>query len=200
MKIVEDIRARLMNVFLPWQARLSSLLEAEVLPRYRQLAIREQRLVLTASLMLPLMFVIFALILPIQDKQHALRGELASLQKRAAEAQKLAALLVRQGGPKAAKPVNILAAVERLASKFKLRKTMTRIRPQPVSAGQGQSLILQMKNAPYDQVIRFIYTLVEEHLDLNSMKIQQGKSAGLVHVQMVIAGRGGLWKIFGPKR
>jgi len=201
MKILEDIRARLMDVLLPWQTRLSSLLEAEVLPRYRQLAMREQRLVLAASLMLPLMFVVFALILHIQDKQHALRGELVSLQKQAAEAQKLAALLVKKGGSgKAAKPVNILATVERLARKFKLRKAMTRIRPQPVAAGQSQRLMLQMKNAPYDQVIRFTYTLAEEHLDLSSMKIQQGESAGVVHVQMVIAGGGGVWKIFDRKR
>ncbi|MDX8407963.1 MAG: type II secretion system protein GspM [Mariprofundaceae bacterium] len=178
-----------MEILLPWQARLRALFEAEVLPRYQQLEVREQRLVLAAAILLPLLLLIFGVILPIQDKQRALRADLVALQHQAAEAQQLASSIRQQGvSGKPRSSVNVLAAVERLARQFKLRQSMTRIRPQPVAEGRKQRLMLQMKNAPYEQVVRFTQALAGEHLGLNSLKIQQGKSPGLVHIQAVIEG------------
>ncbi len=189
MKLVEEMRLRFTEVFLAWQTRLRALFESVVLPRYQQLEMREQRLVLGAAILLPLMLLIFAVMLPIQDKQRALRSDLLALQHQAVEAQQLASSIRRQGvSGKPAKTVNVLAAVERLARQFKLRQSMTRIRPQPVAEGRKQRLMLQMKNAPYEQVVRFTQALAAEHLGLSSIKIQQGKSAGLVHVQAVIEG------------
>jgi len=61
-------------------------IETELLPRYQQLESREQHLVLIAAVLLPLMLIVFGWLLPLQDRQKALRAELAQVQAQAAEA------------------------------------------------------------------------------------------------------------------
>jgi len=77
--------------------------EQEWLPRYQQLDNREQRLVLVAAVLLPVMIVLFGLILPLKDRHDALRENLVAVQSQAVEAEKMARYLVehaaeRKGG------------------------------------------------------------------------------------------------------
>jgi len=189
MKLIEGLRLRLMDAVSPWQIRARAVLVSEVQPRYQQLAPRERRMVLAASVLLPLMVLWFGIMLPLHDRQQALLADLEVLQQQAEEAQYLATQAGKQGdGGKAAQPVNLLASVEQLARQLQLREFMTRIRPQS-AAGGGQRLMLELKNAPYEQVIRFSHALANENLELYSIKIQLGASAGLVHVQAVIEGK-----------
>ena len=180
---------QLQNGYQQAQGQAQNWLQSQLLPRYQQLEIREQRVLLAAAVILPMAILIFGILLPMQDKQKALQAELAALQQQAETAEALAIQLVESvsTGKQTGEQTPLLATVERLARHSKARKYMTRIRPQPSVSGTGQRLMLQLKNVPFDANIRFIDALARENLGVNSMKIQAGTSAGLVHVQAMIS-------------
>lgn len=185
---MNNIVRRIQNRYGVTQGQAGSWREPWLL-RYRGLQLRERRLILTAAVLLPLMILVFGIALPLQDRQKALQAELSSLQQQAAEAEQLAERLMavdtkqQNGG----KPVNLMTAVEGLARQGKVREYMTRIRPQASTDSQSQSLMLQLKNVPYKAAISFVDAIAREHLGLSSIKIQAGKSTGLVHLQAVIS-------------
>jgi type II secretory pathway component PulM len=156
--------------------------------RYRGLQVREQQLILTAAILLPFIILIFGIFLPLQDQQKILKAELAALQQQAAEAERLAdhLMAVDLQYKNSGKPVNLMTMVEQLARQGKVRKFMTRIRPQPSVDNKSQSLMLQLKNVPYKTAISFVDAIAREQLGLSSIKIQGGNSSGLVHLQAVI--------------
>ncbi|MDX8406663.1 MAG: type II secretion system protein GspM [Mariprofundus sp.] len=178
------------NRLLLWVEPLSAparqWLQAELAPRYEQLERREQRLVVVATTLLPLMLLLFLVILPMQDRQIQLRHSVAALQLQAREASQLAAQLLASGGGKALQPVNVLSSVERIARQSNVRQYMTRIRPQNRPDNKGQFLMVQLKSAPYKDIVRFVDALAKAKLNLSSMKIKAAGSAGLAHAQAVI--------------
>jgi len=180
---------QLQNGYQQAHGQAQSWLQSRILPRYQQLGIREQRILLFAAVILPMAILIFGILLPMQDKQKALQTELASLQQQVETTEMLAKQLAESGttGNQTKQQTPLLATVERLARLSKAREYMTRIRPQPSVGGTGQRLMLQLKNIPFDANVRFVDALAREHLGLNSMKIQAGSSAGLVHVQAMIS-------------
>ena len=133
-----------------------------------------------------LIFLVFLVILPMQDRQHELRQSVAALALKAAEAEHLAHRLIASGGAKNVQPVNVLSAVERIARESHVRQYMTRIRPQNSPGSKDQQLMVQLKDAPYQDIVRFMNALAQAKMALNSMKIQAGESAGLVHAQALI--------------
>jgi len=164
--------------------------EDTVLPRYQQLESREQRMVLIAMVLLPLMLIVFGWLLPLQDRQKVLHAELTQLEKQAIEAEKLALYLnqhasEQKGG--AASNENLLTVVDRLARQTQVRNFMTRIKPNTSPDGHEQ-LMVRMKDAPYDATLRFIHTLAGHHLDLDTLKLQAAGSPGHIHVRVVISG------------
>ena len=177
------------NGYQQAHGQAQSWLQSRILPRYQQLEMREQRVLLAAAVILPMAILIFGILLPMQDKQAALQAELAGLQQQAETAEALAIQLAESETTekKTGEQAPLLATVERLARLSKAREYMTRIRPQPSVSGTGQRLMLQLKNVPFEANVRFVDALAREHLDLNSMKIQAGTSAGLVHVQAMIS-------------
>ena len=180
---------QLQNGYQQAHGQAQSWLQSRILSRYQQLEIREQRILLFAAVILPMAILIFGILLPMQDAQKALQAELVGLQQQAETAEALAIQLAESGsiGKQPEQQAPLLATVERLARHSKARKYMTRIRPQPSVGGTGQRLMLQLKNIPFDASVRFVDALAREHLGLNSMKIQAGTSAGLVHVQAIIS-------------
>jgi len=168
-------------------APLCQWVNAELLPRYQRLDRREQRLVVTASCLLPAMALVFLVILPMQDRQKDLRQSVAALKLQAMEAGQLARRLLVSGKVKTSEqPMNLLASVERMARRNKVREYMTRIRPQNTPGAKGKKLMLQLKNAPYSDMIHFVDALSKAKMTITSIKIQTGASAGRVHVKMVI--------------
>jgi len=164
--------------------------EQEWLPRYRQLDSREQRLVLVAAVLLPVIIILFGLLLPLKDRHDALRENLTAVQVQAVEAEKMARYLVehaaeRKGGSAAE---NMMTTVERLARQTGVRRFMTRITPQITPDGGQKRLMISMKNAPYDATLKFIHALAERNLGLNSLKLQAADSPGHVHVRAVLSG------------
>jgi len=165
-------------------------IETELLPRYQQLESREQHLVLIAAVLLPLMLIVFGWLLPLQDRQKALRAELAQVQAQAAEAEDLAQYLKLHAAEKkgtGAVSENLLSMVDRLARQTQVRSFMTRIKPSQSPDGH-ERLMLSMKEAPYDATLRFIHALAMHHLGLKTLKLQMGKTPGHVHVRAIING------------
>jgi len=179
-------RERVQDMVKQLLAPLRQWVNAELAPRYQRLDRREQQLVIAASCLLPVMLLVFMVILPMQDRQRYLRQRVETLQLQAMEARHLARQLLVNGKAKGVQPVSVLASVERMARQSKVREYMTRIRPQNTPGDRGRKLILQLKNAPYSDIVRFIDALSKEELLINSVKIQAGASAGRVHVKMVI--------------
>jgi len=167
---------------------MNQLFEEQLLPRYQQLEAREQKIVLAASLLLPLMFILFGLILPLQDRQIALQKELNLAQIDSNKAESMASYLIRHAAdPKSNNATeNLLTAVERLARQTNVRSFITRIKPQTSPDGGTQQLMLHFKNAPYDAVLRFVHTLAKQNLGLKRMKLQTSNTPGHVHVQSII--------------
>lgn len=163
--------------------------EEKLLSRYQQLEGREQRIVLVAALLIPQMIIVFGLILPLKERQDALRSEVAAVQLKVAEAERLALYLTKNavslkasgGGGE-----NLLSIVERLARQTSVREFMTRIKPQPSLNSGEQQLMLNIKDAPYDAILSFIHALASHNLGLSSLKLQATDSPGRVHVSAVI--------------
>ena len=163
--------------------------EEHVLARYQQLEGREQRLVLAAAVLLPLMILVFGLMLPLKDRQEQLRAEVQAVQTQVAEAERLALFLTEHavelkatGGASQ----NLLGTVEQLARQTNVRSFMTRIKPQPSLNSGEQQLMLSIKDVPYDAVMRFMHALASRNLGLNSLKFQATAAPGKIHVQAVI--------------
>jgi len=174
---------------MPWIS-LRERLEASLLPRYQQLESREQRVLLFAAIVLPLILVVFGLLLPLQDHQQALQKQLTAAQIQAAEAEQLALFLSQHASELQSSggvQQNLLTTVEGLARQTSVRSFMVRIKPHTLPDGSEQ-LMLRMKDAPYDATLRFIHALASHKLGLSSLKLQPAKVSGHIHVRAVITG------------
>ena len=181
------MREKLMTLLSPLQQRI----ETEWLPRYQQLDRREQRLLLGAAVLLPILMVVFGLILPMQDRQQALRHDLSTVAKQAAEAEQLSQYLIRhpahQGS--AATSDHLLITVEQLARKTGVRQYMTRLKPQNSPDGTSQRLMIRMKDAPYDATLRWVHALAGAHAGLTSLKIQATDKPGYIQLRAMLTNR-----------
>jgi len=169
---------------------LRQVFDEQVLPRYQQLESREQKIVLAAAVLLPLMMIVFGLMLPLQDRQRALQQELSVVQGQSAEADQLAAYLMKHGAQSglSKRTESLLSTVEQIARQTHVRRFMTRIKPQVSPGGGAQRLMLRIKDAPYDAMLRFVQALAKRELGLKSLKFQAAKTPGYVHVNAIIIG------------
>ncbi|MDQ6992719.1 MAG: type II secretion system protein GspM [Mariprofundus sp.] len=182
----ESFRNSMYRLLEPLLLAVQKTMASDVMPRYMQLELREKYLVLGAAVLLPIMILIFLLILPLQDRQIALQKQAASLHLQAEKAATLAQQLQSGGTQSKAQPVNLLSSVERIAREGAVRQYITRIRPQNRPGDKQQLLMVQLKNAPYQDIVRLMDALGRAKLEIKSMKINATASAGLVHVQTVI--------------
>jgi len=155
-----------------------------VMPRYYDLQPREQRLVVGAALVLPLIVLLFGLLLPAQDERRAEAARLVALQDQLTIASQLADQLTQAEAVSV--PSNVLAAVEELARTHAVRSFMTRIKPQTDLSGH-QKLLLQMKNAPFAKVVPFIHGVTARGLVIEQVKLLATKMPAMVDLQMVLA-------------
>jgi len=170
---------------------LQMLFEEHLLPRYQQLENREQTIVLAAAVLLPLIIIVFGLILPLQDRQQILLKELTLVQNKATEADTLATYLNEHAAELNANTgtESLLTTVERLARQTKVRRFITRIKPQSSPTLGQQGLLLRIKDVPYDATLRFVHALAKRGLGLKSMNIQTTKTPGYIHLNAIITGR-----------
>jgi len=160
------------------------LLEQKWMPYYQSLAAREQRILLFAVVVLPVMLFIFVILLPLNDAKNSKQITLQVLQKQVNEAEQLAVQLQAKGTIQKAKG-NTMSVVDQVARMVQVRQFITRLRPQIGSHGK-QRLLIQMRVAPYDKTVMFFEALSKKGLSLIQVKFQQSEQQGYIHVQAVI--------------
>ncbi|MDQ6970895.1 MAG: type II secretion system protein GspM [Mariprofundus sp.] len=170
--------------------QLKQSVQIHLMPRYQQLERSEQKILLLASIVLPLMIIVFGIMLPLQDKQHTLQQAVHIAQSQATEAKQLASYLNTHAKASRSndKVESLLTTVERLARQSKVRSFISRIKPQTSPNATQQHLMLRLKNVPYAAALRFIHALAEQQLNLKSMKIQSTSAAGIVNLYAIISG------------
>lgn len=164
--------------------KLNAIWQQRFAPRYDALAESEQRIIKIAAIVLPIIIFIFGIVLPVADKNTALKNDVQKLSAQVAEANQLADVLVKKPKQQGANNSNLLSHVDNLARQSGVRQFMTRLRPQPVIGGK-QQLQTQIKNAPYKSIAAFIAKLESSGLNVSRIKIQ-AVSAGIVNVQATI--------------
>jgi len=168
---------------------IQQFIAEHISPRYQQLESREQTIVMAAAIILPLLIMVFGWMLPLNDSQKALHKELILAQTQAIEADQLATYLLAH----AADPTsnsgtsNLLTSVEQLARQQHIRQFISRIKPQRSLKNNKQSLMLRLKNVPYDHILRFIHALAEKGLNLKTLKLQTSKTPGIVQAHIIIS-------------
>ena len=165
------------------QSYWPSIVEKHWLPYYQSLAERERRIVLFTAVVLPMVLLVFAVILPLNDAHQNKQLTLHALQQQVIEAEGLAARLQGQGGVQT--HGSVMSVVDQVARATHVRQFMTRLRPQ-IGGNDGQRLLIQMRDAPYDKTMLFFRTLPEKGLSLIQVKLQQAEHKGYIHVQAVI--------------
>ncbi|OIP99004.1 MAG: hypothetical protein AUK35_08495 [Zetaproteobacteria bacterium CG2_30_46_52] len=163
--------------------------ENNVEPKYQALEQREQRIVLIAAIVLPIILFVFGLVMPILDKNKALQADITSYAAKLSEAQQLASTLAANPGQaesNSGSNSNLLSQVDKLARSTNVRTFMTRLRPQQIMGG-ASTIQVQMKDVPYASVVAFISALEKANLSITNLKLQSA-STGLVQAQVVIGG------------
>jgi len=160
--------------------------QEEMLPRYRRLSPREQRLLIFTTIALPVLLFVYGIWLPVTDRIHALRDAMPVLQDQLHEAQTLADRL-QQGERRPAGKRNALALVQQAAQASGVRQYITRIKPQP-GMGGGQRLLIRLHQAPYPNLVRFLDLLAKDGLALGRSKLLAGNKPGLLDADLLAEG------------
>jgi len=155
-----------------------------VLPWYQRLQQREQRLVLATSVALPLLIIVFGLWLPLHDDAKQIRSVMPELQAQLSEAQLLADKVVK-GGVKSAAQSDLLTVVDAAARGSNIRQFITRIKPQPGTS--GQSVLVQLRKAPYNDTVRFFSQMANQGVATERAKLSDVEANGLVDVDITFS-------------
>ncbi|OIO69518.1 MAG: hypothetical protein AUJ58_05615 [Zetaproteobacteria bacterium CG1_02_55_237] len=155
-----------------------------VLPWYQHLQQREQRLVLGTSVILPLLIVVFGMWLPLRDEAMQISSTMPELQAQLLEAQLLADK-VAKGGVKSAAQGDLLTVVDTAARGSNIRQFITRIKPQ--LGVSGQSVLVQLRKAPYADTVRFFTQMANQGVSTERAKLSDVEANGLVDVDITFS-------------
>lgn len=181
MESLNKLNSQVSGFLSSIRIRLMEFFDSYILSRYEALTSREQKVVLTAALILPVMIVVFGLLLPLHDRHQQLLKQLAAMTSQALEAEELVSVIHRNGGTYSG---DLLSLIEKLARQVGVRGYMTRIRPQP--SANGQQLLLEFKDVPYQKALVFLHSLAERKQEFSHLRMQAGSADGLVHLRIVI--------------
>lgn len=164
--------------------RARASMHGSLLPWYQGLSLREQRLVASAAALCCIGFVVFGIVMPMQQREAAMQQAVARLAEQAREARVLADRL-QQGD--SAPRADLLSVVEQVAIRAGVRRYMTRIRPQTGADGTRQ-LSLQLEAVPYAEVVGFVAALQRRHVGMVRLRMQAADRPGYVHVEAAASG------------
>jgi len=178
-----------MKSFMTEQSgRVTAILQQHLLPRYQQLQQREQRLLLATAIVLPLLILVFGVWLPLRDEAAAIRAAMPALQAQLAEANLLAGKVTAggtAGGAKTAAQGDLLTRVDTAARTGNIRQFITRIKPQPGLS--GQSVLVQLRKAPYADSVRFLAAMAGQGVGSERAKLSDVEANGLVDVDITFS-------------
>jgi len=155
-----------------------------VLPWYLRLQQREQRLVLSTSVILPLLIVVFGLWLPLRDEAMHIRSTMPELQTQLVEAQLLAGK-VAKGEVKSVTQGDLLTVVDSAARSSNIRQFITRIKPQP--GVSGKRVRVQLRKAPYADTVRFFSQMANQGVATERAKLNDVEANGIVDVDITFS-------------
>jgi len=163
---------------------LKDLVYSKVLPRYQALQKREQHIVLTAVVVLPVALFVFGLWLPLTNEIHDVRKILPDIEQQYSEVQLLAKKLKRDGKQKGNQ--NLLTTVEQSAQASHVRSSIVRLKPQP-DMNEKKRLQIRMQAVPYQSLIYFFYKLAQAGISLDRAKILASAKPGMLDVDLLAA-------------
>lgn len=155
--------------------------------RYRELAVREQRILLAAAILLPVILVIFGLWLPLQDRHAELQHQLIKAQQQADEALALARVLqasVGKAGDRKQPSGSLLSRVDALISELQLRQAVKQLRPQASMDGK-QRIRVSFNPILWEKAAEFLKVVEERGMHPEQMKLEREKS-GYVTLQVLV--------------
>ncbi|MDQ6986929.1 MAG: type II secretion system protein GspM [Mariprofundaceae bacterium] len=156
--------------------------QGEVRERYSALQAREQRIVLIAAVLLPLMVIVFGFWLPLRDRVQVLEASVPGFETQLSEAQQLAVRAGKNAG-KAVARGDLLSTVEQQARAAKVRRFITRIKPMPGT--NHQRVLVQLRKARYADVVQFLAKMAGQGVSSSRVKISNaGPRNGLVDVDV----------------
>ncbi|MDX8392795.1 MAG: type II secretion system protein GspM [Mariprofundaceae bacterium] len=161
---------------------LVARVQGEVRDRYSALQAREQRMVLIAAILLPLLVIVFGFWLPLRDRIQMLETSIPGLETQLVEAQRLATRAGENKGEAMARG-DLLSVVEQQARASNVRRFITRIKPMP---GTGeQRVLVQLRKASYADVVQFLAKMAGQGVNSSRVKLTDvEKRNGLVDVDV----------------
>ena len=148
--------------------------------RYASLQPREQRVLLVAAVLLPLLVFVFGIWLPLRDRARQLEASMPDYSARLVEARRLVVEAGKNGGKTPARG-DLLSMVERQSRAAGIRQFITRIKPQPAASGVNR-VLLQLRKAPYAKVVRFLSGMAGVGVSVSRVKLSDVAHNGLVDV------------------
>jgi len=161
--------------------RITGIWRQTIVPYYERLARREQRLLVAAAVIVPLLVYLFALLLPVHDKSVRLQRDLPSLTAQLAEAERLADQLHRNG--RKVMRGDLLHVVEAVAAATEVRDSISRMKPQDGESGR-QLLLVSLRKVPYPHLVRFLAALGDKGVGLDEARLMKS-SNGVLDVELV---------------
>jgi type II secretory pathway component PulM len=161
-------------------------IKARLLPRYQRLQPREQRLLQVAAWLVPALVLVFGLILPLHDRVVRLRSDIGALAAQAGVANALADQL-RLHGTRAPAAANPMSGIETAAQQTKVRGFITRIKPDLSPADGKQRLIVNLKAAPYADLVHFLGRLRAQGMRVARAKLYAIDQPGLVDAELTLS-------------
>ncbi|MFQ5355411.1 MAG: type II secretion system protein GspM [Mariprofundaceae bacterium] len=163
---------------------LKELVYSSLLPRYQLLQKREQRMVLTTMVVLPVALFLFGLWLPLIAQVHDAQKSIPALEQQYSEIQLLAKKLKRDGKRKGNQ--DLLTTVEQSAQVSHVRSSIVRLKPQPDLNGKKR-LQIRMQSVPYQSLIYFLYKLAQAGVSLDRAKMLASAKPGILDVDLLAA-------------
>ncbi|MDX8377662.1 MAG: type II secretion system protein GspM [Mariprofundales bacterium] len=156
---------------------------------YRNLAVREQRLLQLLLIFIPLFIAVYGIYLPMQEALATARNNAAHLQTEVLEAESLSAIILRDVNSNLAgsNASDALTVVEQAAIKAGVRGHIQRMRPQTTLAGE-KVVDIRMKNAPYEGVLRFLDALAKAGLVVNEAEITKQDTPSFTDIRLQVRG------------
>ncbi len=118
---------------------------------------------------------------PLARERDALIARVPELARTAAEAEALAARVRAGHGAHRAQRALLPLIEEKLAA-LGLRQALVRLRPQP---GRGERFLLELRDAPFLPLVRFVAALGEAGVDTASLRLERA-APGRVHARLVV--------------
>ena len=151
--------------------------------RYASLQPREQRVLLVAAVLLPLLVFVFGVWLPLRDRVRALEASLPHDSARLLEVQMLAVEAGKHSGKSPARG-DLPSMVERQSRAAGIRTFITRIKPRPAASGV-QRVAVQLRKAPYAGVVRFLSGMAALGVSVPRVKLADVARNGLVDADVL---------------